>query len=687
MGGLLEASRPVKIDADSISYDRASATYRAEGNVRISQGGVSLTADAVTLDSRTGDAHASGKVRLTDEDNVLMADTVDVNFDTRLGVISNGELFVSRENYHITGKSVERASLDEYRVKSGSMTTCDSERPFWRVTADDLTVRMDRDITASGVVMRIKEIPVLYTPYAWFPLLKPRTTGFLLPRAGFSTEDGFRLYNSFYWAPTDNFDATLSVDYRSKRGAGVGLEVRTALAPRSSTRVYGYFMNDRKDNVERYNLVFTHSQDMGDKSSAKADIKLSDRQFYRDLADTALDRTQRSIDSNVFVTRDGGSYLAYMFGQFTQGLVLNNDYIVQRLPEFGMSMSKRRLWGGPVYLDMDGSAAYFNKSKGVTGGRLDLSPTLSATFDLGGVYLTPSVGYRETVYNLAGKENSLYDEERGLYGCGVSLQTALSRSFALSGGAGSSIRHTIEPLVAYNFVGRRGGDYFVKFDEIDTYGRKSAVAYSITNRFVMSLKGVDRSSSMHYLTVRLGQFYDFYRDTKVAGVDRYFSSVYGELIYEAERMLTLKSEFRYNIYSGKLLSANTDMRLTDPSRRFRLVLGHRYSRDTDQTFLSPSSFGFFTPSTDFKSKFLVFSNTEYDEINFLSAEGGVKLGDAWDLSAKVWYDTRTDNFRETMFSVNYSSQCWGISASYSNSPGKRQIMVLLNLKGLGVVKM
>jgi len=688
MNGLVKSSRPVEIVADTIVHDIHRNSYTAEGNVKISQNGVELTAQKVTLNAETGEAVAEGGVVLSDEANVLMADRIEVDFDTRLGIVYGGELFVSKENYHITGESVKKETENLYRVKSGSMTTCDAKRPFWRVTADDLSVRMDKDVRATGVVMRIKEIPVLYTPYAWFPLLKPRTTGFLIPKIGYSTEDGMRLFNSFYWAPVDNFDATFSVDYRSRRGAGLGLELRAALAPGSETNFYGYFMDDRKDLRERYNFSLMHRHDISDRTSVKVDVGLSDRQFFRDLAESAFDRTRRSMDSNVFVTRAGDHYLTYLFGQYTRGLYLNDDYIVQRLPELGISLTKRRLWDSPVYLDTDASAAYFNKSKGVTGGRVDVSPTLSATFDLAGLYLTPSIGYRETVYELSGKEKTLYDEERGLFGAGVSLQTALSRSYDFGEGPGlSSIRHTIEPLVSYNYVDERGGGSYVKFDEIDTYGRKSSVAYSLTNRFVLAFEGENGSRSNHYVTLRLGQFYDYYKDTVVLGVKRNFSSLYGELIYDAGRLLTLKSDIRYNLYSGELLSANTDLRFTWLSNTLRLILGHRYSKDTDQTFLSPSSFGFFTPTTDFDSKFVIYSFDEDEKVNFLSAEGGVKLWDSWDLSARLWYDTRTDNFREIMFQVGYSSQCWGISTKFVNSPGERRFMVLLNLKGIGVVKM
>jgi LPS-assembly protein len=62
-------------------------------------------------------------------------------------------------------------------------------------------------------VFRIKKIPVFYWPYFRYPLNRERSTGFLMPQAGYTKVKGYFLSGSFYWATARNIDATFSLDY------------------------------------------------------------------------------------------------------------------------------------------------------------------------------------------------------------------------------------------------------------------------------------------------------------------------------------------------------------------------------------------------------------------------------------------------------------------------------------------
>lgn len=690
MGSLVHSKEKVTVQADNVEYDRKTGMYTATGNVKISQGPVVLTSDKATLNEQTGDAEATGKARLVSEDNVVFADRIKVNFNTSLGVIEQGNIFVEKENYHIAGSSMQRVSEDEYLVYSGNMTTCNASNPFWTISASSLDVKMDKDVTAKNVVMRIKGIPVLYSPYAWFPLLKPRTSGFMIPGAGYSTKNGTRLFVSYYWAPLDNFDTTLSLDYRSRRGVGITDEIRFALDKDTHGKFSGYYMDDHQANKLRYNVLFKYQEVFTPSLSGRLDLNLSDSQFYRDLTDTTMERTQRSIDSNVFLTNRWDWGRAYLFSQYTRSLgSINNEFIVQRLPEAGFNILKKQLAGLPLYLDLDSSASYFYKVKGVSGGRLDIFPKLSGYFNLAGINFSPKVGYRETAYDLHGNEDGLFDKERGLFGAGLKAQADFYRLYTFKSGLFEALRHTLEPAAAYNWVGDRGGAEFPKFEEVDTYGRKSQLAYSLTNRFVLKYKTTENvPARVDYITLKLSQFYDFHSDNLVSGSRRAFSSLYGEIIYKAGQQITVNNDFRYDVYSGSFLSANTDLRYEGGSGMWHVAVGQRFSADTEQIFMSPTRFDFFTPSTDFVSDFIVQKTTpEEDRVNFLTFEAGVIINQYWSAKGKIWYDIHTGNFRETDFSATYSSQCWGITADYVNRPGERQVFVYLNLRGLGNIRL
>ncbi len=318
MKSIADSKEPVTIQADSLRYDRKTNTYFADGNVKISQKDYTLTSLKATLNEETGDAEAMGKARLVSPDNVVFAEVIKVNFNTKLGVIEQGNIFVKNGNYRIKGNPLEKVGDQEYIITGGGFTTCDAENPFWYMRAKSLDVRMDRDVYAKGAVFYIKGIPVLYMPYVWLPMLKPRTSGFMIPSGGYNTKDGVRLIESYYWAPVDNFDSTLTLDYRALRGLGVADEIRYAQNKDTKLSLYGYYMSDRLIDADRYNLSLKYQEVFAPDISGRADIRVSDKNFFRDLTDATLERTQRALDSNVWLTDRWDWGRAYLFGQYTE---------------------------------------------------------------------------------------------------------------------------------------------------------------------------------------------------------------------------------------------------------------------------------------------------------------------------------------------------------------------------------
>ncbi len=717
---IANAKEPVTIQADSLRYDRKTNTYFADGHVKITQKGYTLTSDKATLNEKTGDAEASGKAWLVSPDNIVFADVIKVNFNTKLGVIKKGKILVKKGNYHIGGNPLEKVGEQEYIIKDGKFTTCDAKSPFWYMRARSLDVRMDKDVFAKGAVFYIKGVPVLYMPYVWLPMLKPRTSGFMIPSGGYNTKDGARIIESYYWAPVGNFDTTLTLDYRSLRGLGIADEIRYSQDKDSSLRFYGYYMRDHIIHSDRYNISFKYHDLFTPALSGVADINLSDKQFFRDLTDTARERTQRTLDSNMWLDNLWDWGRGYLFGQYSEGLdpTQNNNAIVQRLPEAGLNVVKKQLLNQPLYLSLDSTVTDFYKIKGVSGGRFDAFPSLSYNFNLAGINFEPKAGYRETVYNLDDNNETTKfdpntgnrvlveksDTERGLFGAGIKAQTDLYKLYLFNSGPFEGIRHTIVPTLAYNYVTSRGGKNFPDFDGVDTLDseevmpavagnevkalspRRSIIAYSLANRFVLKYKDGTPEPKVDYLTVKFSQFYDFYADTFIGTRRRSFSSLYGEVNYRSSYNLSLNNDFRYDFYQGSIRSVDTDLRYDSKDKLWHAGIGQRYSLDAEQTFMSPSYFDFFTPSTDFATDFLLNKADEESTVNFLTFDGGIKLGSHWDFSAKIWYDWHTRNLRETDGSATYSSQCWGLTFDYFNSPTRKQYMVMLNLKGIGNVK-
>ncbi len=170
---------PVKVNADKLDYDRTSDVYTAVGNVRIEQEGMLLQADRIVLNNKTGEAVAEGKVFLNQLGDVISAEHITVNINTGAASITQGDLFLEKDNYHLKGEKIERDSETVYRIENGTFSTCDKEE--WYLKADRIDVDLERYATANGVSFNMAGLPVFYTPYLLFPVR--RQSGLLMPDA------------------------------------------------------------------------------------------------------------------------------------------------------------------------------------------------------------------------------------------------------------------------------------------------------------------------------------------------------------------------------------------------------------------------------------------------------------------------------------------------------------------------
>ena len=89
-----------------------------------------------------------------------------------------------------------------------------------------------------NTVLKVKGVPMFYLPVMYYPIQgDDRATGFLLPTYGSSAIRGQSISNAFFWAINRSQDATISHDWFTKRGQGVGAEYRYVPGPGSQGNV------------------------------------------------------------------------------------------------------------------------------------------------------------------------------------------------------------------------------------------------------------------------------------------------------------------------------------------------------------------------------------------------------------------------------------------------------------------
>ena len=97
---------PITIEADHIEYYKDTDSYEAWGSVKITQDNAHLESDYATLDNRSGDALALGNVWYEDGDSTLIGEKIELNLNTKHGIIYKGKIFHRPDNYHIEGEEM-----------------------------------------------------------------------------------------------------------------------------------------------------------------------------------------------------------------------------------------------------------------------------------------------------------------------------------------------------------------------------------------------------------------------------------------------------------------------------------------------------------------------------------------------------------------------------------------------------
>jgi LPS-assembly protein len=521
------ADVPYHMKADSLSYDDATKTYRARGHVNITRGNQSVCADAVDLNAETMEAVAWANVRSTSGEDWLTGSRLEADLDAGIGTLYDGTLFIKESHFYIRGGKIEKIGEDSYHVADGRFTSCDADSPAWEITGKDLRVTIEGYGTVKHAAFWAKSVPVLYAPFLVFPAKIKRQTGLLMPQVSYSDQDGFEYNQPFFWAISDNSDATLYEHYMANRGFKHGLEYRYVLSPGSKGAAVYDFLYDRQiddgtadsyegftgDNELRLNrkrwwFRMKNNQDLLAGFKAKLDIDLvSDQDYLREFrggysgfeANEAYFHTEfgRELDdysdtvrlNQLNLNRGWDKYsLNVDFRWYDNVIMRKNDLpdkTQQNLPSVNFAGSKQKIFDTPLYFDLESSYDHFWRDVGTRGYSTDLHPRVYYPVRLGS-YLDfePSVGVRETLWQVEeyeegtpGKEDQL--ESREIYDLKADLSTEISRIFNLRGTTIDKIKHAIKPQVVYEYIPDVQEEDLPDF--VGTIAEQNLITYSVTN--------------------------------------------------------------------------------------------------------------------------------------------------------------------------------------------------------------
>jgi LPS-assembly protein len=538
--------------------------------------------------------------------------------------------------------------------------------------------------TATHAVIKIKDVPIIYTPYITYPIDGKRRTGLLWPSIAVSDE-GVDITQPIYLNIAPDWDATLSPRYIDDRGLATELEVRH-LNEYSNWVISGAHIDDKLYEEKRWIFGIKEAGYFNSNWWHQIDYtSVSDNEFFNDLGTESL-----TVRRTVNLRKEGRFGYQSNDWSFTTTLSeyqsLDEDIAEQYklLPFMELQYrqgSEEFKLAGLLYaqlseFDIDNKAL-------AKGTRLYAEPGITFPMVWSGGFLTPTAKIRTVAYEL--------DDEFGLPVENEDSVGASAPMFSLDGGLyfdrdsnwfGADYNHSLEPRLYYLYsefkdqtdqpifdTGLRTFDYNQLFREsrftgVDRIDDANQVSIGITTRFTDKKTGIERFNAS------IGQISYLDHDTT-----------------ETNAILPKSS----SEFAGELMWQPID----GLRNRLSIIYDHRESSvrqgSYTVTYRGEKNVIFNLGASYIKgSEFLDAITGE--EIDTTTRQSNVStifpISNHWSAIARLNYDHTNERELEQIAGLTYESCCWKTSILYqegidADNEIDRGFYIEFQLKGLG----
>ncbi|MBU4565080.1 MAG: LPS assembly protein LptD [Desulfarculus sp.] len=690
----VDAQGPVDVRADKVFYNEKTATYSAEGEVEIARGETRLMADRVSLNANTLVAEAQGRVRLSSPTQVVTGKSMVVDLNNNTGKIYDGRIFIKTTNYYITGGEIAKTGKDTYHIQKGSFTTCDGADPAWKVTGEDMKVTVEGYGTVTNGAFRVKDFPILWTPYLMFPAKTKRQSGMLSPAFAQTQRDGFSFSLPYYQTLGEDQDMTLVLNYYSKRGLDIGLEYRYALDDQSK----GMFMIDYMPDDSNGEALFSEGENaqvyhsrywfrgkadqklFNGTMDLKADIDIvSDQDYLREFTFgysgyNASDRRLaewfgRNLDPNTSLVRTNTINLSRSWSSatFNAGMLYyddtsgNNKSTLQSLPTISFDATTQQLGNSSFYFGMGSAFTYYYREEGSTGAISDVNPYISLPLNFNDyIEFEPTFTWYQRFYAVDTDDTAGDPQSSGtnqVYNFSATASTYLYRVFDFGTAENPyKIKHAYRPFVTY--------DYRPSLDEDDIpdlaqFGneRTNLVSYGLKNTLTSKTMAPNAETGemegVYREFLRLNLYHSFdvvtYRDD--ANDDHYWGEVSATVEYLPTDKLYFQNTTSWDLYDNSFTRIDFLARASD-DRGDSITLDYRYDEDG---------------------------------VKQLNTWIKVALTQEWYAGFINRHDFDGGSDFQTQYELGYQSQCWGFKAFYVDDITTRGFFLVFSLGGFGEI--
>ncbi len=545
------AQFPIVAHADQLTTE-IDVAATLQGNVTIEQGNRLIVTQQAELDYPTRVVQFPAGVRMDQPGIVMQGEAATVHLNTKQAGMGSAQFVLTDANIRGEAQQISQGTNGDLTMTRNRFTRCEPQNNGWTLSTKQLVIEDEAVFgTARGAVLRMKSVPVFYTPYLKFPVSDERVSGFLFPNMGYSDEDGVDVSIPYYLNLAPSYDATIIPRYISDRGEGIELEFRHLNGWQNTVFSGAYLPQDQLYNgfvdrddydemggvdiwdtfepADRWLGAVDHQGRVGPFSTFIDYNTVSDRDYFRDLGTDLAVSSRRELERRGGIALNSRGLYMRLWGQGFQRLdeVAIDEY--QRLPELELSYARRVV--GPlsvsldsVWSDFDRDTDGLNGLAAVTGSRLHVEPRVTLGVARAWGFLNLTGGYRHTSYDLeqdsdAGGLQLMEDSpERNIGMASVDGSLIFERPLNWFG---EDLLQTLEPRVYYLYqefddqsalplfdASRLTFGYSQlfrdnRFSGLDRIGDADQASFGVTTRFL------SQSSGREYFRFSIGEIFYF----------------------------------------------------------------------------------------------------------------------------------------------------------------------------------
>jgi len=675
--------------AELLEEKKAAGTKGATKTVTKTETMTTIKADWIAYDINLGTVKARGNIHINVGGDQLAASQGDVDLNKETGRFTDATIIRQEQNIHLEGKVIEKTGDLTYRIEDGWIITCklkEDQTPPWSFAARDADITEGGYAILTHTTFRIKNIPVLYSPWMIVPVKNTRQTGLLFPAVSISDRDGTGINLPLFVNLSPSSDLTVYPEYLSKRGLNAGLEFRYVLDQDSKGSFMGNYLHDKLSDpseVDYYregNYTHTNKDRYWFRGKADQDVAgwntrldldvVSDRDYLMEFSsglsgfkashDQFIEIFGRGLETETVDERRNTLRLLKSWGDMSLGaelLGINDLRLDKSSPTPLWKLPSVNYSGlvpiGDTSINFDWQGEYVNywRDDGVGAHRVDLFPKLSAPIPLGDyIEATAGVGVRDTFYLIQEYGDSTWsgddNENRLLYELNGEIGTTLVRDFSLSMENISSWRHTLRPYISYMYIPDEDQSDLPQFDNVDRIEESNLLGYGIDNFFKIFGTNNSRPYDRDYGYIKIFQGYDFRSQED----DTPFTPVSIKVGYTPMASLWMLYKTEIDVYGAGAVTYEFEGAYSN-SRGDSLLADYRYSK--------------------------------FDNIHSVSLNAKVIL--PYNFKAAFLLERSLEDSKtiEENIALVYNPSCWSVELSSHRTQDDHTFMIIFRLANIG----